>query len=226
MKDAEFIELLNLYLDHEISAADAARLEAEVQGDPARRQVYRQYCQMQKACTLLAKDFAEQPAPAVESEKLVAFPARRSAWAPAVWSAAGLATAACVAFVFVSRSNNVTPSAVQPIAAAVPVAQPQVAPPPADASEPRMIARTIAAPARRNELQPVLTARDAQFASTTMETPVQFEWMKTVQLTPIAPAAEELRFEPRSMLKPESPVYRGRRPIQGNVEMTAFQFQK
>ena len=30
MKDSEFLELLNLYLDHEISPADAARLEAEV----------------------------------------------------------------------------------------------------------------------------------------------------------------------------------------------------
>ena len=30
MKDSEFIELLNLYLDHEISAADAVRIEAEV----------------------------------------------------------------------------------------------------------------------------------------------------------------------------------------------------
>ena len=47
MKDSEFIELLNLYLDHEISVADAARLEAEVQGSPARRRVYREYCQMQ-----------------------------------------------------------------------------------------------------------------------------------------------------------------------------------
>ena len=29
MKDSEFLELLNLYLDHEISPADAARLEAD-----------------------------------------------------------------------------------------------------------------------------------------------------------------------------------------------------
>ena len=30
MSEREFIELLNLYLDHEIEAADAARLEAPV----------------------------------------------------------------------------------------------------------------------------------------------------------------------------------------------------
>jgi hypothetical protein len=62
MKDSEFIELLNLYLDHEISADNAARLEAEVQGNPERRRVYRQYCRMQKACTLLANDFNGQEA--------------------------------------------------------------------------------------------------------------------------------------------------------------------
>ena len=39
MNDSEYIELLNLYLDHEISAADAARLEAEVQSNPARRRI-------------------------------------------------------------------------------------------------------------------------------------------------------------------------------------------
>ena len=58
MKDSEFTELLNLYLDHEISAADAARLEAEVQINPNRRRVYQEYCRMQKACKLLAHDFA------------------------------------------------------------------------------------------------------------------------------------------------------------------------
>ena len=29
MKESEFVELLNLYIDHEISREDAARLEAE-----------------------------------------------------------------------------------------------------------------------------------------------------------------------------------------------------
>ena len=57
MKDQEFIELLNLYLDHEISPADAARLEAEVQSNLPRRALYNQYCRMQKACTSLGADF-------------------------------------------------------------------------------------------------------------------------------------------------------------------------
>jgi len=43
MKDREFIELLNLYVDREISAEDALRLEREVATDPKRREVYDQY---------------------------------------------------------------------------------------------------------------------------------------------------------------------------------------
>lgn len=62
MKESEFLELLNLYLDHEISTADAARLEAEVQSNPARRAVYRDYCRMQKACKMLAADLQVESA--------------------------------------------------------------------------------------------------------------------------------------------------------------------
>lgn len=58
MKEREFTELLNLYLDHEITPEAAARLEAEVQRNPARRATYRQYCQMQKACKILSAEFA------------------------------------------------------------------------------------------------------------------------------------------------------------------------
>jgi len=62
MKEREFIELLNLYLDHEIGPADAARLEQEIQRNPERRRTYREYCRMQKACRMLATEFAGAPA--------------------------------------------------------------------------------------------------------------------------------------------------------------------
>lgn len=61
MNDREFIELLNLYIDHEISPEDAVRLEAEVMGRPDRREVYNQYCRMQKACSMLTGHFADSP---------------------------------------------------------------------------------------------------------------------------------------------------------------------
>src|SRR3954468_590648 len=105
MKDSEFLELLNLYLDHEITPADAARLEAEVQASPERRAVYQDYCRMQKACTLLAKDFVDQPA----DRKVVAFESRHSAWTPGLFATGGLAVAAaCVALVMINRSPSTT----------------------------------------------------------------------------------------------------------------------
>lgn len=110
MKESEFIELLNLYLDHEITAADAARLEAEVQGNPKRREVYQQYCRMQKACTVLAKDFADTGVEA-DDRKVVAFETpRASFWSPGFLATGGLvAAAACVAVVLSNRSAAPTP---------------------------------------------------------------------------------------------------------------------
>jgi hypothetical protein len=110
MKDSEFIELLNLYLDHEITAADAARLEAEVQANPKRREVYQQYCRMQKACTVLAKDFADTTVEA-EDRKVVAFETpRASFWSPGFLATGGLvAAAACVAVVLSNRSPAPAP---------------------------------------------------------------------------------------------------------------------
>ena len=78
MKDSEFIQLLNLYLDHEISGADAARLESEVQTNAARRQIYQQYCRMQKACRMIAADFETEPASAIGASEKHAGTARVS----------------------------------------------------------------------------------------------------------------------------------------------------
>src|SRR3954452_15409370 len=107
MKDSEFIELLNLYLDHEISAADAARLEAEVTANAKRRQVYQQYCRMQKACKIVGEKFvpetAAAPAGNVVAFELATAPARRTS----LYAFGGLlAAAACVALVFVSRQSS------------------------------------------------------------------------------------------------------------------------
>src|SRR4051812_32659749 len=126
MKDSEFIELLNLYLDHEISAADAARLEAEVQSNPSRRRVYLQYCRMQKACKIVVADFQAEAAHA-ESEsdrKVVAFDPAAIATAATHRSRMNTfytvgtfaAIAACVAIIFVGRSRQqqATPGSITP----------------------------------------------------------------------------------------------------------------
>jgi len=60
ISDKKFIELLNLYLDHEISADEVRVLEAEILSNPARHTLYRQYCAMHKGCLELARTFAPQ----------------------------------------------------------------------------------------------------------------------------------------------------------------------
>lgn len=100
MKEGEFLELLNLYLDHEIAPADAARLEAEIRANPARRRTYLQYCRMQKACAMLAADFAaERPAAASDSSR------ERIGWAAAGFASFGVVAAGlAVAFILWQRA--------------------------------------------------------------------------------------------------------------------------
>lgn len=251
MKDSEFIELLNLYLDHEITAGDAARLEAEVQGSPARRAVYQQYCRMQKACTLLTKDFNDQLVLAEDASggrKVVAFDQpRRTTRGSGVFVAGGLlAAAACVALVLVNRTAEPTPTAeapammaargavapvVAPIETKVLVAQPE------NFAAHANIARTVTVPAsRRNELQPVLAMHsfalsgsvDSADQTASTDLPAQLDWIGGLKIAPMQLVqVEDLRFEARPVQPAKNPTYGNpRRLEQGIVEKTAFQFQK
>ncbi len=230
MKDTEFLELLNLYLDHEISAEDAIRLETEVQRSPARHRTYLEYCRMQKACTILAKDFADQPA----QKKILAFEPRRSAWSGGLFAVGGLAVAAaCVALVLVNRapeSNPGSSAGSKPsFAASKPVAGQSLdvaASIPSAGSEKLLggaIARMVTIPVRRGELKPVFVS--APMVQSNADT--QFEWMQGVQLAPMRSLPEQnVRLDARSPLQPASRTYTSGRSVQGTVEMTAFRFQK
>ncbi|MGH7996623.1 MAG: anti-sigma factor family protein [Opitutaceae bacterium] len=123
MKDSEFIELLNLYVDQEIDEESARRLEAEVQADPNRRRVYRQYCMMHKACALLANGLDLAPEGRLEvirEERTI-----RGSWG---WVAgAGLLAAACFAAVLglrVRSGHGAAPALANHPSAAVALAQP------------------------------------------------------------------------------------------------------
>ena len=110
MNDRRFQELLNLYLDHEIAPAEAAELETEVLGNPARRRTYDQYCRLQRGCRLLgghagahAPDSQGFARSLRDVERKLSAPRRevpvwRTAYAGAFATAA---MAACVAVVFV-----------------------------------------------------------------------------------------------------------------------------
>ena len=111
MKDHRFIELVNLYIDRQITAAETAELEAEIQNQPRRRAVYRQYCQMHRATTLVYDSFRAQapgqPAAEPAARSTIALfesrqRGRRYRWA---YYASGLAAAACLALVF-ARLNH------------------------------------------------------------------------------------------------------------------------
>lgn len=216
MNDSRFIELLNLYVDHQISAEDAARLETEIQRSPARRRIYRQYCQMQRACTLLAENFrAEAPA----GGKIVDFvPVPRRGFAPVAYTVGALAAAACLALVIVRKpAPESAPTA--PSVAAVVAAEP--------ASEPAPAMRVAPLPARV-ALQPVF----AGFEPTNQQTSLAFadtnqvrlDWMDRVQLRKLS--TEELWLEQRPTSQPQDLLFKSPRRFQGQTEMTAWRFQK
>lgn len=225
MKDNEFIELLNLYLDHEISAADAARLEAEVQRNPARRRVYVEYCRMHKACTLLADEVTTE-APAMAEFQ----PAPRR-WFPAFYATAGLAAAACVAFIFFNRSpeaapsagpavvNNSVPSAiVTPVNSAMPAAEVT-----------RSIPRTVTVLARQDEFQPVTTPfrLNGPEASTPVAQDLRLTWIDQVQLSSLPKVpVESLRFETTKTPLRNGPQNLGPSSQEPAEQMSAWQFQR
>lgn len=105
MKDTRFIELLNLYIDRQITPGDAALLEEEILRHRGRRDIYRQYCRMQRACMLLHDTFRVQAGDgnaAGEARSaaggVVEFAPRPRRWRPAwIYCAGGLAAAGAVA---------------------------------------------------------------------------------------------------------------------------------
>jgi hypothetical protein len=109
MKESRFIELLNLYIDRQITAAETAELEAELQRDPKRQVIYRQYCKIHSATKLVYESFraeaADQPAGQAGRGGVVELfetRRRRNHWA---MYAGGFAAAACLALVFVATRN-------------------------------------------------------------------------------------------------------------------------
>ncbi len=252
MKDSEFIALLNLYLDHEISAADAARLEAEVQANPERRRIYEQYCRMQKACKVLAADFvtAEEAAASPADRKVVAFNVAAAEAAAARRKRAGnryligatAAAAACLAIVFVGREREAHAAApVGLVVASVEGIEP---------AKPALVAATISPAssgpralgnAQVHSASATLVAdslslsgsaqADAMMAAAMEQarTQAQLAWIEGLKFAPIQQPVpvSELRFEAASApLRPEARTL-GNRPAENSaVEMAAFQFRK
>lgn len=231
MTHTKFIALLNLYLDHQIDAEDAALLEAEISRNPSRREIYQQYCRVHKGCVQLAEAFREQaPAPRISARHLqgtrVPPPARRVA--PWMMGLGGLAAAASLAVVVVTRApDSDGPALARTASPAIAQAVPEAA-----ATQP--ILRTPGPAATPASLQTVFNPAQAEMFALPADTESllladetfdRFDWMHHVQMTPVQ--LEEYQFQVRPAAEDDRQrTFRSRKPFQGNVEMTAFQFQR
>jgi anti-sigma factor RsiW len=246
VNDRRFIELLNLYLDHQISAEEAGELESEVMHNPARRRTYNQYCRLQRGCSLLGeRERSNAPASAEfarslrEAERKIAAPRRTSWWSTPAYAGAFAASAmaACVAVVVVV--NNRVPADSAPLAGSIAaVEQPaavaaSIETPSAVLARERPVMPVRAASIPSFETQPVLATSGFSVARNSREAEIAAndrdvrEWMQRVeQAGVVAIVVDDQAFETRPTLHQDNRVFRSRHGIQGNAEFAAFQFQR
>ena len=241
MKDARFIELLNLYLDHHLTPQESAELEAEVRRNPQRREVYTDYCRMQKACTLL---FEAERTGAPRSAAMAAragrmAPVRTTFFGPGLRLVAGCAAAACLVVVVVrfngrsSTSPSSTSGSLAANAGAGAAARPNI----------EVVANEVALNAqsrpdsvmKASDFHSVFITNGSLRAKHVVEAEAVadqhsagLDWLKGVALPNLRdPRVEDLTFEGVSLSKQTEPrSYGNRRAFQGEAEMSSFQFQR
>lgn len=239
MKDARFTELVNLYIDRQISPDEAAELEAEIGANSRRRQMYRQYCQMHRATKLVYESFRANAdaanAPAKQPGSIAYLESRRQRQKFQRWSlyAGGLAAAACLTVV-VARIGFTAPDEVPVnILAAQPVeAEIQ----PADlASTPVEKPQYAARPVRAGLVSlrhGIVNETDYAAAMATLRQEEQ-RWIALTQQTgqPTAPQSlfDDGVFTTSERVVPAQNGRAGNSRQRGErlpVEFTAFQFQR
>ncbi|HTB80793.1 MAG TPA: hypothetical protein VK717_07890 [Opitutaceae bacterium] len=231
MKESRFIELLNLYIDQQISPKEAAELEAEIARSPAHHRTYLQYCRMHRGCAMLFENFRAPAAPLAQAlrqadGKITAFPARQHRLTR-IAGAAGLAVAAaCVAFVLINQPAATGPS--QP-AGKLAVTEPTQV----DVSPESFRAAATGVDAHQPKFQTVFATNRASPAGNsramTSAQRAAFEWMNRIELSPM-PASDnaQMVFGPPAESASASPdlhFQHVRRAEQPAAEMTAFEFQ-
>jgi anti-sigma factor RsiW len=241
MKESRFVELLNLYVDHELAQGEAAELDAELQRNPARRETLREYRALQRGCErLLEADRALAPrtAEAVRTLRgLRSDDARpdRSRWAGWTWVAGTGAAAGLAVMVTMSLDRSVpsdTPQASASVASAA-TSTPATVARGGDASALEMWDVTVPAPAEPRGLRmrslwiPVSGEREAGSALVAVAS-ADLSWLDEVRLPAVrAPRPEELRFGERATsVHAVEQLSPSRRPLGATLEMTAFQFQR
>jgi hypothetical protein len=225
MNDTRFIELVNLYVDRQISPAEQAELELEIRSNARRRQVYLQYCRMHRATKLVYDSFraqaGDQPAAPARQPASIAHIAARARQRRARWyyAAGGLAAAACVAFVFATGYIRQAEQPALASAPAAPVAIAALQPAPAPVQP---AADPVMPPAARET-----TDRDF----TTLLASLRAE-QERLAATPGQPVNFSLFddgvFDSRNSLplRPQPVITPRRNQQRATTEFTAFQFQR
>lgn len=229
MKDNRFIELVNLYIDRQISAEETAELEAEIQASPQRRAVYRQYCQLHSATKQVYESFranaepqARVPAGRVISGDFARRP--RSNW---IHYAGGIAAAACLAVVFV-RYNPGSAPATGELAGTVttPAVQVAAATPPAPAVAERIAATPAPAMVGLKDHLSAEPDYAAMLAALRREEQRAFA-NGEIQPSRLPSLFDDGVFDARQFAPANNQrTFRGKQAPAQQAEFTAFQFQR
>ncbi len=229
MKERRFLELVNVYLDGEISDAETGELEREIRSSAERMKLYRSYCHMQKACLQLAGQHQETTASSAGN--VVRFPEEKQRWAWGQWlrggAYAGTAAIAASVILVISMSGPGQP-------------QPQ-ATSPALESAPRIVQIPVGEFSRKELAGSRLASLSDRWSTLTelevSSLPVSF----TVPTPEFAPTALVAEWTADSILPSRGPIefrYRSdgvsgprvlhSRPSarEGDVEFTTFQFAR
>jgi len=224
MKDRRFTELVNLRLDHELSPAEAAELDAEIQRDPARRRQYVEYGRMQRACAqLFEREHARAPASIAleralrDAERKVTTPVSRPLFdRPFVTAFTGFAAmAACVSFVVLRNP----PGATVPAPAVHPAVAFHQTPP----AVPEVLANYVVPttpPASYNAL-PLGGSPSADPAREVAD------WVRGVALPALQPVnLDDPSAEPATPVQPSFAAESASGSLQVNTDYVGFQFQR
>jgi hypothetical protein len=229
MKDNRFIELLNLYIDRQITAEETAELESEIQCSPKRQAVYRQYCQIHSATKQVYANFraSSTEQPSVEAGwggVIELFENRRRRINPSYYGA-GLAAAACLALLFVRYNQSIpepTPAlAAQPAIQAAAKTTPEPVAVSVE-SAPGFVSLKNAISAPQPDYTAMLTALREQDEERAFSSERVY-----VNATPSL-FGDDVFQSKRVLNSEEQRVFRSRQAPagQGQAEFSAFQFQR
>lgn len=230
MKESRFIELVNLYIDRQITVDQTAELEAELQASAHRRRIYQQYCRMHRATKLVYESFRQNADanPATRESRggaIARFESRRRNRNRWIYGLGGLAAAACVALVLTRTAPTTEEGAALPRMAAMPVPVPA-----APAVAPKQPSAPVNLVSLRN---PMVMEADYQAMLASLRREEQQRLLLSAQLlnerrAPQSLFDDDVFTAKPVMLEQNQRTYRTDRgaPNQPPVEFTAFQFQR